>query len=128
MPPRLEGRGRVGFVPPPGALARPYGPPPLFPNVGSRANPPQSILDLIGHTPAIPLPRVGRGVPYRILAKLEFLNPGGSVKDRIGTRMIEEAEAKGWLKPGGTIVEATSGNTGVGPRSLRPFGATGPSS
>ncbi|HEV2519480.1 MAG TPA: pyridoxal-phosphate dependent enzyme [Thermoplasmata archaeon] len=79
-----------------------------------RGGPPQSILDLIGHTPAIPLPRVGRGVPYRILAKLEFLNPGGSVKDRIGTRMIEEAEARGWLKPGGTIVEATSGNTGVG--------------
>ncbi|HEV2166891.1 MAG TPA: pyridoxal-phosphate dependent enzyme, partial [Thermoplasmata archaeon] len=79
-----------------------------------RTNPPRSILDLIGHTPTIPLPRVGRGVPYRVLAKLEFLNPGGSVKDRIGSRMIEEAEAKGWLKPGGTIVEATSGNTGVG--------------
>ena len=54
------------------------------------------------------------GLPYRVLAKLEFLNPGGSVKDRIGAIMIDDAEAKGLLKPGGTIVEATSGNTGVG--------------
>jgi cystathionine beta-synthase len=73
-----------------------------------------SVLDLVGHTPAVPLTRIARAVPYRLLAKLEFLNPGGSVKDRIGLRMIDEAEAQGWLKPGGTIVEATSGNTGVG--------------
>jgi cystathionine beta-synthase len=73
-----------------------------------------SILDLIGHTPVVPLQRVGRGLPYRLLAKLEFLNPGGSVKDRIGPAMIDDAEARGLLKPGGTIVEATSGNTGVG--------------
>jgi cystathionine beta-synthase len=76
--------------------------------------PPSTILDLIGETPVLPLHRVGKELPYRILAKLEYLNPGGSVKDRIGARMIDEAEAKGWLKPGGTIVEATSGNTGVG--------------
>jgi cystathionine beta-synthase len=75
---------------------------------------PSTILDLIGETPVLPLHRIGKELPYRILAKLEYLNPGGSVKDRIGARMIDEAEAKGWLKPGGTIVEATSGNTGVG--------------
>jgi len=76
--------------------------------------PPESVLDLVGNTPVVPLRRVTQGLPYRILAKLEYLNPGGSVKDRIGQLMIDEAEAKGWLKPGGTIVEATSGNTGVG--------------
>ena len=73
-----------------------------------------SVLDLIGNTPLVPLRRVVHGLPYRVVAKLEFLNPGGSVKDRIGTVMIDEAERQGWLKPGGTIVEATSGNTGVG--------------
>ncbi|MCI4351674.1 MAG: cysteine synthase family protein, partial [Thermoplasmata archaeon] len=75
---------------------------------------PRSILDVVGHTPAVPLNRLGKGLPYRILAKLEYLNPGGSVKDRIGPAMIDDAEARGLLKPGGTIVEATSGNTGVG--------------
>ncbi|HLY76436.1 MAG TPA: pyridoxal-phosphate dependent enzyme, partial [Thermoplasmata archaeon] len=75
---------------------------------------PQSILDLVGHTPLVPLNRVARGFPYRILAKLEYLNPGGSVKDRIGPSMVDAAEKKGLLKPGGTIIEATSGNTGVG--------------
>ena len=75
---------------------------------------PGSILDLIGRTPLIPLNRVARGYPYRVLAKLEYLNPGGSVKDRIGPTMIDAAEKQGWLKPGGTIIEATSGNTGVG--------------
>ncbi len=75
---------------------------------------PRSILDVIGHTPVVPLQRVARGVPYRVLAKLEYLNPGGSVKDRIGPAMIDAAEAEGRLKPGGTIIEATSGNTGVG--------------
>jgi cystathionine beta-synthase len=74
----------------------------------------ESILDLVGNTPVVPLRRVTAGVPYKILAKLEFLNPGGSVKDRIGARMIAEAERDGRLQPGGTIVEATSGNTGVG--------------
>lgn len=75
---------------------------------------PESILDLIGHTPVVPLRRVGKNLPYRLLVKLEFLNPGGSVKDRIGVRMIDAAERDGKLRPGGTIVEATSGNTGVG--------------
>lgn len=75
---------------------------------------PESILDLIGHTPLVPLRRVSKGLPYRLLAKLEFLNPAGSVKDRIGTSMIDAGEAAGKLKPGGTIIEATSGNTGAG--------------
>ncbi|HZY71143.1 MAG TPA: pyridoxal-phosphate dependent enzyme [Thermoplasmata archaeon] len=75
---------------------------------------PRSILDTIGRTPVVPLTRLAKGVPYRVLAKLEYLNPGGSVKDRIGPAMIDAAEAEGLLKPGGTIVEATSGNTGVG--------------
>jgi cystathionine beta-synthase len=75
---------------------------------------PESIVDLVGDTPVVPLRRVAAGTPYRLLAKLEFLNPGGSVKDRIGASMIREAEADGRLRPGGTIVEASSGNTGVG--------------
>ncbi len=78
------------------------------------AAPPTSIVDLVGRTPVVPLHRVTEGAPYRVLAKLEFLNPGGSVKDRIGLAMIAEAERDGRLRPGGTIVEATSGNTGVG--------------
>ena len=73
-----------------------------------------TILDLVGSTPIVRLDRVSRDVPGTILAKLEFLNPGGSVKDRIGLAMIEAAERDGLLKPGGTIVEPTSGNTGVG--------------
>jgi cystathionine beta-synthase len=72
------------------------------------------ILDLVGGTPIVRLDRISRDVPGAILAKLEFLNPGGSVKDRIGLAMIEQAERDGKLKPGGTIVEPTSGNTGVG--------------
>ncbi len=82
--------------------------------MGGGRSDPASILDLVGETPAIPLHRVGTGLPYRLLAKLEFLNPGGSVKDRIGASMIAEAERDGRLRPGGTIVEASSGNTGVG--------------
>ncbi len=73
-----------------------------------------NILELIGDTPLIQLHRVARGVKPTILAKVEYLNPGGSVKDRIGIRMIEDAERRGLLQPGGTIVEPTSGNTGVG--------------
>ncbi|HZQ04828.1 MAG TPA: cystathionine beta-synthase [Gaiellaceae bacterium] len=72
------------------------------------------VLDLVGHTPIVRLDRVSRDVPGTILAKLEYLNPGGSVKDRIGLAMIEAAERDGRLRPGGTIVEPTSGNTGVG--------------
>ena len=73
-----------------------------------------SILDSIGGTPLVRLHRVTQGVRADVVAKLEFLNPGGSVKDRIGPKMIEGAEQTGRLHQGGTIVEATSGNTGVG--------------
>ncbi len=73
-----------------------------------------SVLDLIGSTPIVRLDRISRDVPGTILAKLEYVNPGGSVKDRIGLAMIEAAEREGLLKPGGTIVEPTSGNTGTG--------------
>jgi cystathionine beta-synthase len=73
-----------------------------------------SILETIGRTPLVRLRKVTRGVAPDVLAKVEFFNPGGSVKDRIGLSIIEEAERSGRLKPGGTIVEATSGNTGVG--------------
>jgi cystathionine beta-synthase len=73
-----------------------------------------NILQVIGNTPLVRLNRVGRSVSCPIYAKIEFLNPGGSVKDRIGTAMIAEAENSGRLKPGGTVVESTSGNTGVG--------------
>ncbi len=72
------------------------------------------ILALVGNTPLVRLSRIGRGLRPAILAKLEHLNPGGSVKDRIGLLMIEDAERRGLLKAGGTIVEPTSGNTGVG--------------
>jgi cystathionine beta-synthase len=73
-----------------------------------------SVLELVGNTPIVRLDKIGRGVEPRLLAKLDYLNPGGSVKDRIGLAMIEQAEREGKLKPGGTIVEPTSGNTGVG--------------
>ena len=72
------------------------------------------VLALVGNTPLVRLSRISRGLKPAIVAKMEHLNPGGSVKDRIGLRMIEDAERKGLLKPGGTIVEPTSGNTGVG--------------
>jgi cystathionine beta-synthase len=73
-----------------------------------------TFLDAVGDTPLVRLHKITRGVQPTILAKLEMLNPGGSVKDRIGLRMIEAAEQAGVLKPGGTIVEPTSGNTGHG--------------
>ncbi len=73
-----------------------------------------SVLDVIGNTPLVRLHRVTRSVRADVIVKLEFLNPGGSVKDRIGIAMIADAERRGALAPGGTIVEATSGNTGVG--------------
>ena len=73
-----------------------------------------SFLDAVGDTPLVRLHSVARGVRPQVLAKLEMLNPGGSVKDRIGLPMIEAAERDGRLKPGGTIVEPTSGNTGHG--------------
>ena len=73
-----------------------------------------SVLGLVGNTPLIKLRRLNKGLKPTILAKMENLNPGFSVKDRIGISMIEAAEREGKLKPGGTIVEATSGNTGIG--------------
>jgi len=73
-----------------------------------------SLLDLVGDTPLVRLSRIAAPGGAQLLAKLEQLNPGGSVKDRIAVRMVETAEASGALKPGGTIVEPTSGNTGVG--------------
>ena len=73
-----------------------------------------SVLDLVGHTPIVRLQKLGADTGATLLAKLEYLNPGGSVKDRIGLAMLEAAEREGKLKPGGTIVEPTSGNTGVG--------------
>ncbi len=73
-----------------------------------------SILETIGNTPLVHLSRIGKGCHAEIVAKVESFNPGGSVKDRIGICMIEQAEREGKLKPGGTIVEPTSGNTGVG--------------
>src|SRR6516162_1434446 len=73
-----------------------------------------NILEVIGNTPLIRLQRVVRGVRATVLAKLEYLNPGGSVKDRIGVTMLEAAERAGAIKPGGTIIEGTSGNTGMG--------------
>lgn len=73
-----------------------------------------SIIDTIGNTPLVKLNKVTRGIQGTILAKVEYFNPGNSVKDRIAIRMIEDAEARGIIKPGGTIIEGTSGNTGMG--------------
>ena len=73
-----------------------------------------SVIDLIGNTPLVRLNSVTKGLKPTILVKVEYVNPGGSSKDRIATRIIDDAEAKGLLKPGGTIVEPTSGNTGIG--------------
>ena len=76
----------------------------------------KNITDLIGHTPLVELSKFSalQGLDTPIIAKVEFFNPGGSVKDRVGLAMIEDAERKGILKPGATIIEPTSGNTGVG--------------
>jgi cystathionine beta-synthase len=73
-----------------------------------------SLVDLVGNTPLVRMARLSAGVPPTILAKVEYLNPGGSVKDRIGLAMVDAAEEAGHLRPGGTIVEPTSGNTGAG--------------
>src|SRR5512144_1136056 len=73
-----------------------------------------SVLDAIGETPLVELCRITHGLNGRILAKLEYLNPGFSKKDRIALQMIEDAEAEGQLAPGQTVVELTSGNTGTG--------------
>src|SRR5260221_8069353 len=73
-----------------------------------------NILDAIGKTPLVRLDRINQGLKPQIYVKADYTNPGGSVKDRIGVIMIDEAEKKGLLKPGGTILEGTSGNTGMG--------------
>jgi cystathionine beta-synthase len=82
--------------------------------VAQHTKPYEDVLETIGWTPLIRITKVARGIRTPIYAKAEFFNPGGSVKDRIGIAMIEAAEREGRLKPGGLIVEATSGNTGVG--------------
>jgi cystathionine beta-synthase len=74
----------------------------------------ESIIDTIGNTPLVRLHRVNKGIKGTILAKVEYFNPGNSVKDRMAIRMVEDAEKAGILKPGGTIIEGTSGNTGMG--------------
>src|SRR5438105_5890888 len=74
----------------------------------------ETILQSVGETPLVQLRRLTEGLTARVYVKLESLNPGGSVKDRVGVAMIAEAEQRGWLRPGGTIIEATAGNTGVG--------------
>jgi len=74
----------------------------------------QSVADLVGNTPLVQLTRVTDGIAAKVLAKVEYFNPGGSAKDRIASRIIDAAERDGLLRPGGTIVEPTSGNTGVG--------------
>jgi cystathionine beta-synthase len=73
-----------------------------------------NILEAIGRTPLVRLNRINQGLKPQMYVKADYINPGGSVKDRIGITMIDEAEKKGLLKPGGTIVEGTSGNTGMG--------------
>ena len=74
----------------------------------------ESVLDAVGRTPMVRLQRLGRDTGCEIFAKLEFMNPGGSVKDRIGVRMLLEAERRGDIEPGDTLIEPTSGNTGIG--------------
>ena len=74
----------------------------------------KNILETIGNTPLVKLNKVIDGIDALVLAKVETFNPGNSVKDRMALKMIEDAEADGRLKPGGTIIEGTSGNTGMG--------------
>ncbi len=73
-----------------------------------------TILDVVGNTPIVRLNRIGHDLPCELYGKCEFLNPGGSVKDRIAVKMVEEAEKAGRIKPGDTLIEATSGNAGIG--------------
>src|SRR4051794_30758785 len=73
-----------------------------------------SILETVGETPLIRLSRIGHGLAPQLVAKVEYFNPGGSIKDRVAMAMIEAAERDGRLRPGGTIIEPTSGNTGTG--------------
>src|SRR6186713_3538955 len=73
-----------------------------------------SIIETIGNTPIVKLNNVSKGIPGTIIAKVEYFNPGNSTKDRMAIKMVEDAEKAGLLKPGGTIIEGTSGNTGMG--------------
>src|SRR5580700_6734414 len=74
----------------------------------------ENILGTIGHTPMVKINRITKDIPALVLAKVETFNPGNSIKDRMALKMIEDAEKDGRLKPGGTIIEGTSGNTGMG--------------
>ncbi len=80
-----------------------------------------SIIETIGNTPLVKLNSVTKGIPGTILAKVEYFNPGNSMKDRMAVKMIEDAEKAGLIKPGGTIIEGTSGNTGTRRSSLLLF-------
>ena len=73
-----------------------------------------NILDTIGNTPLVKINKLAKEIPALILAKVETFNPGNSIKDRMALKMVEDAEKSGKLKPGGTIIEGTSGNTGMG--------------
>jgi cystathionine beta-synthase len=73
-----------------------------------------NILETIGHTPLVRLNKIGKNIKAGLLVKVEYFNPGNSIKDRIGYQMVLDAEREGTLKPGGTIIECTSGNTGMG--------------
>jgi cystathionine beta-synthase len=84
------------------------------PNAPRNVQPYENVLGTIGWTPLIRLNQVAQGIRTPVYGKAEFMNPGGSVKDRIGPAIIEAAEREGRLRPGGTVVEGTSGNTGVG--------------
>src|SRR3954468_18474864 len=81
---------------------------------GHQADIKDSILDTVGETPLVRLSRIGSGLTPQIVAKLESFNPGGSIKDRVAMRLVDAAERDGRLRPGGTIIEPTSGNTGTG--------------
>src|SRR5579883_2808938 len=114
--------GREGHVMAPRAARLDLPPrPPRRHNNPDRTNPRpggspmhDSILQSVGRTPLVRLRRLAEGVAATVAVKVESLNPGGSVKDRVGKEMIAEAEQRGLLRPGGTIIEATAGNTGVG--------------
>jgi cystathionine beta-synthase len=86
----------------------------MDPDRAGRLGMTRNVLDAIGRTPLVLLHRLAEDVPARVLVKLESVNPGGSIKDRVGVAMVEQAERNGWLQKGGTIIEATAGNTGVG--------------
>ncbi len=83
------------------------------------------MLQHIGRTPFVPLARIARGLPVPVLVKCEHLNPGGSIKDRIALSVVEDAEARGVLRAGMTLIEATAGNTGVGLALVAAARATG---